>query len=132
MSEDQDNLRRFPIPIALLLSLWSGAIAAFNAYFWFCNTWRIFVHLRWYSFALLINPSAYFWFFLVSSCWYAPLNFTLLPWGRYDHDFNRTKVALMVIFVPVIVTVLFSFPGGWYPIKPAEGGGAYLRFLPFL
>ena len=81
---------------------------------------------------LLFNPTAYCWFFLVSSCWYASMNLSFMPWGRYGHDFNRKKVALLVVFVPVVLTVIFSFPNGWFPLKPAENGGAWLRFLPFL
>ena len=129
MSESQDNPKQFPIPIALLLSLWCGAVAAFNANSWFLNTWRMFVHLRWHSFVLLVNPTAYFWFFLVSSCWYVPLIMVFRIWRPY---FNLKMIALLAIFVPVAVTLLFSFPSGWYPIMPAENGGVWVRFLPFL
>jgi hypothetical protein len=131
--EDHKNLRRFPVPVALLLSLWSGTLAILNGIAYFRNTWLLFANLRSYSFALLINPSAWLWFLLVSSWWYAPLCLTFLPWGRYSPEFSRTKVTLLVIFVPLGVSLLFYYTVEyWFPLKFAENGSMYLRFFPFL
>ncbi|MGH7990272.1 MAG: hypothetical protein ACREDS_08815 [Limisphaerales bacterium] len=129
MSEELANRKRLPVAIALLLSLWCGLIAAFNACFWFHNTWGLFSALGWRSFVLLVNPTAYFWFFPVSSCWYIPLRMVFTVWDAY---FGSIKIILLAIIVPIILTLLFSFPQGWYPIQPAQGGGVWLRFLPFL
>src|SRR6266566_7216000 len=76
-----------------------------------------FATLGWLSFALLINPCFAIWIGAFSSSVWAPLNFVALPWGSYDAEFSRGKVALLVCFVPPLLGLALQFIGPYfYPI----------------
>ena len=120
--------------IAGPLSLWCLVWLAFNGYNYLYLTWRIFVILKWLSFALLINPCFAIWIGAFSSSVWAPLNLVGLPWGKYDADFSRWKVALLVLFVPPLLGLALQFIGPYfYPITwgGENGHHVFLRFIPF-
>src|SRR6266566_3676268 len=113
----QPKRRAFHRLIAAPLSLWCLIWLAFNGYNYLHLTWRIFATLKWLSFALLINPCFAIWLGAFSSSVWAPLNFVALPWGSYDAEFSRGKVALLVCFVPPLLGLALQFIGPYfYPI----------------
>jgi hypothetical protein len=119
--------------IAGPLSLWCLAWLALNGYNYLYLTWRIFATLKWLSFALLINPCFWIWVGAFSSSVWAPLNFVALPWGKYDAEFSRGKVALLVLFVPPLLGIALQFIGPYfYPITwgGENGHHVFLRFIP--
>jgi len=120
--------------IAGPLSLWCLVWLVFNGYNYLYLTWRIFATLKWLSFALLINPCFAIWIGAFSSSVWAPLNFVALPWGTYDAEFSRGKVALVVLFVPLLLGLALQFIGPYfYPITwgGENGHHVFLRFIPF-
>jgi hypothetical protein len=130
--KDRHGLHWF---IAALLTLWCLGWLLVNGFSFFYLTWHLFTSLRWVSFALLINPCFAIWIAFFGSSVWAPFGLIMLPWGRYGSEFSRGKVALLVIFVPMLFGLALQFIGPYfYPVTWGgdDGTHLFLRFIPIL
>ncbi len=121
--------------IATVLTIWCLAWVLFNGYGYIYLTWHLFVSLKWFSFALLINPCFAIWIGFFSSSIWAPLNFSALPWGRFGAELSRRKVALLVLLVPPVLGLALQFVGPYfYPISWGgdDGTRMFMRLIPIL
>lgn len=135
--ENQPNIekvRLFHPAISIIFSLWAACWAIHNVIWYFANTYMMFSTLGWGSFALAVSPAFWLWLGLVSSSWYAPMSMIFLLWrggGGTELTRSKSKVAWLVILVPIIVTFLFTAESWWFPIK-VDNGHIYIRMFPFL
>jgi hypothetical protein len=120
--------------LAIPLTLWCLLWLMSNGYNYIHLTWHLFRSLKWWSFCLLFSPCFWIWLGFFSSAAWAPLNFWLLPWGKYDRELSRTKIFLLVLFVPLVLGLALQYIGPYfYPITTdAQGNGHFLRFIPIL
>lgn len=120
--------------LAVPLSLWCLLWLVSNGYNYVHLTWHLVRTLKWMSFLLLLSPCFWIWVGVFSSSVWAPLNFWLLPWGRYDRELSRTKIFLLVLFVPFVLGLALQYIGPYfYPIgSNTESGGVFIRFIPIL
>src|SRR5438093_1449464 len=107
----EPELRSIHWLLAGPLTGWCLLWLAFNGYNYVRLTWHIFSTLKWLSFALLFNPCFWIWLAFFSSSTWAPLNFFMLPWGKYGEDFSRKKMALVVVFVPMLLGLALQYIG---------------------
>ncbi len=133
----ESDLRGFHWLIATPLTIWCLLWLAVNGYNYIYLTWHLFSELKWYSFALLLSPCFYFWLGLFSSSAWAPLNMLWMIWVKYDKDkdVSKTKVALMVIFIPVLLGLALQYIGPYfYPVTLGgeSGTNVLIRLIPIL
>jgi len=134
-TDPEPELRRIHWIFAAPLTGWCLLWLAFNGYNYLRLTWHLFSTLKWLSFALLINPCFWIWIALFCFAVWPLLNLSLMPWAKFEKDFSRMKVVLMIVIVPIMLGLLLQYVGPYfYPITHGGDTGTrvFLRFIPFL
>jgi hypothetical protein len=136
VAESASRAKTFHWLIALGLTAWCLLWVVSNGCNYLYLTWRLFRGLRWLSLCLIYNPCAWIWFSLFASTVWVPKSYLILPWcKRNEFEMSRTRIFLMVFFVPPILGLLLHYLGPYfYPVIYGgdDGTRIFLRLIPFV